>query len=188
MKKIQRKEQSGRSMVEMLGVLAIIGVLSVGGIAGYKAAMDKIKLNNAIRLVDLFVLSVKMENERDDVSPYDNVPASSNSKVVQYFYEHYLGKKNFQFKNNTAYDNGLQYVIARSDSARSQVCLLFNHFPQSQVLDLFTYIKNTYYAELADETPFMTNSNWACGIDPQCVYENYTIYWTGFCLQWIPLE
>ena len=26
--------QSGRSMVEMLGVLAIIGVLSVGGIAG----------------------------------------------------------------------------------------------------------------------------------------------------------
>ena len=27
--------QSGRSMVEMLGVLAIIGVLSIGGIAGY---------------------------------------------------------------------------------------------------------------------------------------------------------
>ena len=27
--------ESGRSMIEMLGVLAIIGVLSVGGIAGY---------------------------------------------------------------------------------------------------------------------------------------------------------
>ena len=27
--------ENGRSMVEMLGVLAIIGVLSVGGIAGY---------------------------------------------------------------------------------------------------------------------------------------------------------
>ena len=27
--------QSGRSMVEMLGTLAIIGVLSVGAIAGY---------------------------------------------------------------------------------------------------------------------------------------------------------
>ena len=26
--------ESGRSMIEMLGVLAIIGVLSVGGIAG----------------------------------------------------------------------------------------------------------------------------------------------------------
>jgi hypothetical protein len=31
--------QGGRSMIEMLGVLAIIGVLSVGGIAGYTKAM-----------------------------------------------------------------------------------------------------------------------------------------------------
>ena len=30
---------AGRSMVEMLGVLAIIGVLSVGAIAGYSKAM-----------------------------------------------------------------------------------------------------------------------------------------------------
>lgn len=35
----------GRSMVEMLGVLAIIGVLSVGAIAGYSKAMNKYKLN-----------------------------------------------------------------------------------------------------------------------------------------------
>lgn len=32
--KLLKNEQSGRSMVEILGVLAIIGVLSVGGIAG----------------------------------------------------------------------------------------------------------------------------------------------------------
>ena len=37
--------QSGRSMLEMLGVLAIIGVLSVGAIAGYSKAMMKYKLN-----------------------------------------------------------------------------------------------------------------------------------------------
>ena len=37
--------QSGRSMVEMIGVLAIIGVLSVGAIAGYSKAMMKYKLN-----------------------------------------------------------------------------------------------------------------------------------------------
>lgn len=37
--------QCGRSMVEMLGVLAIIGVLSVGSIAGYQKAMMKYKLN-----------------------------------------------------------------------------------------------------------------------------------------------
>ena len=38
----------GRSMIEMLGVLAIIGVLSVGGIAGYSSAMEKWKLNETL--------------------------------------------------------------------------------------------------------------------------------------------
>ena len=39
---------AGRSMIEMLGVLAIIGVLSVGGIAGYSKAMEKFKLTKAL--------------------------------------------------------------------------------------------------------------------------------------------
>ena len=41
-------QAQGRSMVEMLGVLAIVGVLSVGAIAGYSKAMTKYKLNKAI--------------------------------------------------------------------------------------------------------------------------------------------
>ena len=40
LKQIENQSQSGRSMVEMLGVLAIIGVLSLGGIVGYKLAMN----------------------------------------------------------------------------------------------------------------------------------------------------
>lgn len=40
-----RVSQFGRSMIEMIGVLAIIGVLSVGAIAGYSKAMMKYKLN-----------------------------------------------------------------------------------------------------------------------------------------------
>ena len=39
---------AGRSMIEMLGVLAIVGVLSVGGIAGYSKAMEKFKVNKAV--------------------------------------------------------------------------------------------------------------------------------------------
>ncbi len=38
----------GRSMIEMLGVLAIIGVLSVEGIAGYSKAMEQFRINKAI--------------------------------------------------------------------------------------------------------------------------------------------
>ena len=40
--------EKGRSMIEMLGVLAIVGVLSVGGIAGYSKAMEKFKINKLI--------------------------------------------------------------------------------------------------------------------------------------------
>ncbi len=50
--------QSGRSMVEMLGVLAIIGVLSVGAIAGYSKAMFKYKLNKHAETVNLLINNV----------------------------------------------------------------------------------------------------------------------------------
>ncbi len=53
---------TGRSMVEMLGVLAIIGVLSVGAIAGYSKAMMKYKLNQHAEAVNMLinnVLSIK---------------------------------------------------------------------------------------------------------------------------------
>ncbi len=37
--------EQGRSMVEMLGTLAIMGVLSIGGVAGYRYAVDKANAN-----------------------------------------------------------------------------------------------------------------------------------------------
>ncbi len=43
-----KNNQLGRSMVEMLGVLAIIGVLSAGALAGYSKAMFKHKVNQSI--------------------------------------------------------------------------------------------------------------------------------------------
>ena len=43
----QGAREYGRSMIEMLGVLAIIGVLSVGGIAGYSKAMEMWKENRS---------------------------------------------------------------------------------------------------------------------------------------------
>lgn len=45
--------QTGRSMIEMIGVLAIVGILSVGSIAGYSKAMYTYKVN---KLTEEFVL------------------------------------------------------------------------------------------------------------------------------------
>ncbi len=52
------KLSAGRSMVEMLGVLAIIGVLSVGAIAGYSRAMLKYKINRYSESFNLLINNI----------------------------------------------------------------------------------------------------------------------------------
>ncbi len=54
-----KNNQSGRSMVEMLGVLAIIGVLSAGGLAGYSKAMFKHKLNSTMDQITMLVTNIR---------------------------------------------------------------------------------------------------------------------------------
>ena len=59
MKNLFKTEQSGRSMVEMLGVLAIVGVLSVGGIAGYSKAMAKYKTSQTLDQISMLVANIR---------------------------------------------------------------------------------------------------------------------------------
>ena len=54
-----KNTQSGRSMIEMLGVLAIIGVLSVGGIVGYSKAMTKYRINKTIEQITLIAGNIR---------------------------------------------------------------------------------------------------------------------------------
>jgi hypothetical protein len=48
--------ERGRSMIEMLGVLTIIGLLSVTGLYGYKKAMEKLSLNRQAQQVNDFTV------------------------------------------------------------------------------------------------------------------------------------
>jgi type II secretory pathway pseudopilin PulG len=52
------KGDSGRSMIEMLGVLAIVGILTVGGINGFHKAMRKYKYIEATSELALFINNV----------------------------------------------------------------------------------------------------------------------------------
>ncbi len=58
--------EKGRSMVEMLGVLAIIGVLSVGAISGYSKAMMKYKLNRQTEQIGSILDYVTLYNDELD--------------------------------------------------------------------------------------------------------------------------
>lgn len=65
--KTKQLSQSGRSMVEMLSVLAVIGVLSIGSIQGYTYAMNKYRANTTtndinLRAVDLVIQASQNHN------------------------------------------------------------------------------------------------------------------------------
>ena len=81
------KNESGRSMVEMLGVLAIIGVLSIGGIAGYTTAMNKYRANEVAQAVSMTVIQAKVRasNGAGTTANYathiDTLPSSISSVV-----------------------------------------------------------------------------------------------------------
>ena len=74
----KHSEQTGRSMVEMLGVLAIVGVLSIGGIAGYSKAMAKYKVNKTIDQVSMLITSIRTTyGNQNSYKGLDNATAVS---------------------------------------------------------------------------------------------------------------
>ena len=75
----------GRSMIEMLGVLAIIGVLSVGGIAGYSKAMQQYKVNKLKTQTEDLIFNIKdaYKNEKTYGQPNEDLlPVLKSINVV----------------------------------------------------------------------------------------------------------
>ena len=58
--------ETGRSMVEMLGVLAIVGVLSVGGVYGYGVAMKKHKANELLHQASMLAATISAQAMSND--------------------------------------------------------------------------------------------------------------------------
>ncbi len=94
--------ERGRSMIEMLGVLAIVGVLSVGGIAGYTKAMIKIRSEKTIEQVNEVVMNIRnlfinqdgyagisqellVKSHAIPISMYDPSQSSSSYKLTNAF-------------------------------------------------------------------------------------------------------
>ncbi|MCL2338800.1 MAG: hypothetical protein FWC51_02490 [Proteobacteria bacterium] len=67
------RQQSGRSMIEMLGVLAIMGVITVGAVAMISAAMRSQKRTNVQDQVAQIVTGVRgLLGQYDDYTGIDN--------------------------------------------------------------------------------------------------------------------
>ena len=133
---MKTENQTGRSMIEMLGVLAIIGVLSVGGIAGYSKAMTKYRINKTADQVSqlaqgirtLYASQKNYSSLNDEVikkahlAPEEMYEATGSNNLVNPFGGYvYVGAFG---KNNT--DDRKAFAIG------------FHNIPQEACIDLAT--------------------------------------------------
>ncbi len=105
----------GRSMVEMLGVLAIIGILSIGAIAGYSKAMMKYRLNKSLEQT-FYIIYLANEYKDEFKSSH-----TSSIYYIQYFIKMNLIPGDMIKKNvlNYVYDK-LGHEMAVSEIGNGQ--------------------------------------------------------------------
>ena len=136
----------GRSMIEMLGVLAIIGVLSVGGIAGYSKAMSSFKQNKWRQQIEDLIFNIKdaYKNERHYSSGLNNIlPTLKSMNVVP--------QDMLDENDKDLFGNKVSVVMRESNGwirLNIQFDLQQNNQAQQNCMDLFALL------------PIYTNSIW----------------------------
>ena len=138
-----RVNEQGRSMIEMLGVLAIVGVLSVGGIAGYSKAMNKFKTNKISDQVQM--ISTNIRTLFSSQRTYEGL---SNGTAVQaglipgemYDQASASGTIASNFKLTNAFGGGVYVDSAAQSSTSDEMAftITFDGIPQSSCVSIAT--------------------------------------------------
>ncbi len=127
-------QETGRSMVEMLGVLAIIGVLSVGAIAGYSKAMFKYKMNKHTQQIS-FILDYLIANkEQLFKAGYHLNPILTKLEIIPqemkiediYVYDSFNSRIKLENHRITSPNSGMAFGYEISDNNQSvEICRNF---------------------------------------------------------------
>ncbi len=135
MKKYLNK-QSGRSMIEMLGVLAIIGVLSVGGIVAYSKAMQKQRINSIRNQISHIVAGVRQfyatQGSYNDLTTDVAIKAGiipSDMEIEN------AGQDNVSVKN--VYGGNI-YIEVNPDSEEPEFVVMIDNLPKEAAVDIGT--------------------------------------------------
>ncbi len=148
-----RVGQRGRSMVEMLGVLAIVGVLSVGGISAYSKAVEKHKANEALHKASMMATTVSAFAMTNDGKLPSTITDFANSGYA-----------------TTLTDNGTQFNLKLS-GIDFDVCTQMKNAKGGMVREVVCDESGnatiTYYKNLATNDEEGKNS--PTGPDPACV-------------------
>ena len=135
-----KKYQKGRSMIEMLGVLAIIGVLSVGGLLGYSKAMDKYRVNETIN--QIIYMESNIHNLFYSQSDYSDLgfrnTLRDNSFIVQLDNKaHFIPNSIVKNSYKNLYDGIIQ--LGYPLNAKKSFFVHYGSIPQEACIALVTY-------------------------------------------------
>ena len=168
------KTETGRSMVEMLGTLAIIGVLSIGGIAGYSYGMDKHRCNQTMRDISLRTVDLL-----DQLST-GKVPNLTGWEKEQTIYPINVVRNNQLGQYALAVDNVPSRVCKMiGDSLKGQVDIYIG----SEILETKTNTADDPCDESEKNTmEFYFNPVFVkCTQDSDCGEDSYCDMDTGWC-------
>jgi len=113
---MKNTNESGRSMVEMLGVLAIIGVLSIGGIAGYTMAMNKYRSNAIVNAIIQAAIDCRTRNKiADEIT--DGVEGISNVRCAN----KHTGAIGFTLNATSSNEKAIAKMVCKSLDASTGV-------------------------------------------------------------------
>ena len=184
---------AGRSMVEMLGVLAIIGVLSVGAIAGYSKAMNKYKLNKQAEQISsiLDYVNIHMgEFKRSKTSISANmIPILTKLNIIP----KEMIRKNSVYAVYDAFNTAMyiqNYTIGDGDY-HFEFLFYLNKGKKDACMNLFNIAKaqrgqlwRTKFQTVKEEATGVANSVWGdayCESDRKCLKDLTVAEMENYC-------
>lgn len=185
--KLNRENESGRSMVEMLGVLAIVGVLSAMGIAGYTVAMNSHRANEALEQASRYAMIISAQRQlnkgivgvpaTDSNGPYNFTLTDDASKIVMtadvksVAVASRLVSMNLSMPTISVNGTTATFVFG-NDLSEVGVCQNGN-----------VYLSYNEGAECSTETPMNqeTSNCWCTGEDGKCRSFEFDASWNQIC-------
>ena len=142
--------ESGRSMVEMLGVLAIVGVLSAAALSGYSKAMMKYRSNKQLEQYNQLVTAIVKYHSKFEKT---EAPAFAHQYLIALNeIPAEMIRKNDQYSIWDIFQNYLQvqtqgkYTVLYLFGAQNlQTCLNLYHVIKAYSADI-------YYADICSKT------------------------------------
>ena len=142
-------EEKGRSMIEMLGVLSIIAVLTVIGFYGFSQALAKYRVDKTlaqiqqtvVRLQTAFVAQSNYSSLGDSLEEVNNVLANANIVTKDMFVRDNDGNIKVPYAYKNIFKGSIQVRVGNkfTDNDRGSFIIHYDSVPRLSCIEIASY-------------------------------------------------